>query len=72
MATVLVEVPYFLGRRGGLTAVEVAAGVAEVARRFTIRAAALTAYEPAYDTDATIPAAAALIARQIVGAGVPA
>jgi len=57
---------------GGLTAADVAAGVAEVARRFTIRAAALTAYEPAYDTDATIPAAAALIARQIVGAGVPA
>jgi len=57
---------------GGLTAAGVAAGVAEVARRFTIRAAAITAYEPVYDTNATIPAAAALIAREIVGAGVPA
>ena len=57
---------------GGLTAADVATAVAEVARRFTIRAAAVTAYEPVHDTNAAIPAAAALIARQIVGAGVPA
>jgi len=57
---------------GGPTAEQVASAVAEVARRFSIRAAALTAYEPVYDTHDTIPHAAALIARRIVGAEVAA
>lgn len=57
---------------GGPTAEEVAAAVAEVARRFRIRAAALTAYEPVYDPERSVPAAAALIAGRIVGAGVAA
>jgi arginase len=56
----------------GMTAGDVAAVVDKVARRFTIRAAAITAYEPAYDPEGTIPVAAALIARRIVGAGVAA
>jgi arginase len=56
----------------GLTADEVASAIGEVARRFTIRAAALTAYEPVYDTGGTVPGAATLIAKQIVGAGVTA
>jgi arginase len=57
---------------GGLTADAVASSIGEVARRFTIRAAALTAYEPAYDPQRTVPGAATLIATQIVGAGVTA
>ena len=57
---------------GGLTAAEVAAAVSEVARRFTIRAAALTAYEIEYDPERRIPGAAALIAQQIVRAEVAA
>jgi arginase len=57
---------------GGPTAEEVASAVAQVARRFTVRAAALTAYEPVYDPERRIPVAATLIARHIVGAGVAA
>ena len=57
---------------GGPSAAEVAAAVGEVARRFRIRAAALTAYEPEYDPGSTIPGAATAIARQLVGAGVAA
>jgi len=57
---------------GGPTGDEVAAAVAEVARRFTIRAAALTAYEPAYDPEGRVPAAALTIARALTGAGVAA
>jgi arginase len=56
----------------GPTAEEVASAIGAVAQRFTFRAAALTAYEPVYDPDGTIPGAAALIARRIVGAGVTA
>jgi arginase len=55
---------------GGPTADAVASAVGEVARRFTVRAAALTAYEPACDPEGTIPVAAARIAAEIVGAGV--
>jgi len=57
---------------GGMTGDDVAAAVDEVARRFTIRAAAITAYEPVYDPARTVPEAAARIARRIVGAGVTA
>jgi arginase len=57
---------------GGMTAEDVARAVDEVARRFTIRAAAVTAYEPVYDPEGTVPVAATRIARQIVGAGVAA
>jgi arginase len=57
---------------GGPTAAEVAAAIAEVARRFTIRAAAITAYEPAYDPQGAVPVAAAEIAKRIVGAEVAA
>jgi arginase len=57
---------------GGPTTAEVAAAVGEIARRFTIRAAAITAYEPEYDPAGTIPGAATAIARQLVGAGVAA
>jgi arginase len=56
----------------GMTADAVAAAVAETAQRFTIHAAAITAYEPAYDPDGRVPAAAVTIARQLVGAGVAA
>ena len=55
---------------GGPTAAEVAAAVGEVARRFTLRAAAITAYEPAYDPEGTVPGAATAIAKQLVAAGV--
>jgi arginase len=57
---------------GGPSAAEVAAAVGEIARRFTIRAAAITAYEPAYDPEGTIPGAATAIAKQLVPAGVTA
>jgi arginase len=57
---------------GGPTAAELAAAVAEVASRFTIRAAAITAYEPVYDPARKVVDAAAQVAKQIVGAGVPA
>ena len=57
---------------GGPTAAEVVAAVGEVARRFTLRAAAITAYEPAYDPEGTVPGAATAIAKQLVGAGVAA
>jgi arginase len=57
---------------GGPTAAGVASAVGEIARRFTVRAAAITAYEPAYDQAGTIPGAATAIARQLVGAGVTA
>jgi arginase len=57
---------------GGLTAQEVASAIEQIARRFTIRAAALTAYQPDCDPEGTIPRAAALVARRIVSAGVPA
>ena len=55
-----------------MTADAVAAAVAETAKRFTIRAAAITAYEPVYDPEGRVPAAAVAIARQLVGAGVAA
>ena len=55
---------------GGPTAAEVAAAVDEIARRFTIRAATITAYEPAHDPEGTIPGAAVTIARRLVGTGV--
>ena len=57
---------------GGMTAEDVAAVVGEVARRFTVRAAAITAYEPAYDPEGTVPEAATRIARRIVGTAVTA
>jgi arginase len=57
---------------GGLTGDEVATAVAEVGRRFTIRAAALTAYEPVYDPEGRVPAAARSIARALTAAGVAA
>jgi arginase len=56
----------------GMSADAVATAVAETAQRFTIRAAAITAYEPAYDAEGRIPAAAVTVARQLVGAGVAA
>jgi arginase len=57
---------------GGLTAQEVASAIERVGRMFTIRAAALTAYQPDCDPGRTIPGAAALIAKQIVADRVPA
>lgn len=49
---------------GGLNAAEVARIVDAVAERLTLRAAALTAYDPAADGDGTIPAiATALLTR---------
>jgi len=56
----------------GLTADAVATAVAGTAQRFAIRAAAITAYEPAYDPEGRVPGAAVTIARQLVGAGVAA
>ncbi len=57
---------------GGPTAAELASAVSEVAALFTIRAAAITAYEPVHDPDRRVVEAAAQVARQIVAAGVPA
>ena len=57
---------------GGATAADVAAAVEEIARRFTIRAAAITAYEPACDPEGRIPDAAATIAGRLVPTEVPA
>jgi arginase len=53
---------------GGLTGAEVGLVVGEVGRRVRIRAASLTAYDPAADGDRRVPAAAARIARGILAA----
>ena len=50
---------------GGLTAEEVRATIAEALRRFDVRAAALTAYDPAVDADGRIATAAAAFAAEI-------
>ena len=52
----------------GLTLAEVESVVDEVARRFRIRAAALTAYDPRCDPEGRIPLAAAAIAARVRGA----
>jgi arginase len=54
--------------RGGLTVAQVAHVVDEVASRFRIRAAALTAYDPRCDPEGRIPLAAAAIARRVQAA----
>jgi arginase len=53
---------------GGLHVDEVVRAVTEIGRRFTIGAAALTAYDPAYDGDGRVRTAAARIARAIADA----
>jgi arginase len=58
--------------RGGPTAAELAIAVGEVASRFRIHAAAITAYEPVYDPARKVVEAALRVAKQIDGAGVPA
>ncbi len=54
----------------GLTAEDMAAAIEQIGRRFTIRAAALTAYQPDCDPEGTIPRAASLIAHRLVESGV--
>ena len=56
---------------GGLRIDEVVRAIGDIGHRFVIRAAALTAYDPAYDGDGRVRAAAARIARAIVGAASP-
>jgi len=53
---------------GGLRVEEVVRMITEIGRQFTIRAAALTAYDPAYDGDGRVRAAAIRIARTIADA----
>jgi arginase len=53
---------------GGLRVEEVVRMITEIGRRFAIRAAALTAYDPAYDGDGRVRAAAIRIARTIADA----
>lgn len=53
---------------GGLTAADVGRVVGEVGQRMRIRAASLTAYDPAADREKRIPPAAAGIARAILAA----
>jgi arginase len=50
---------------GGLSVDEVAAAVDEVAARFTISAAALTAYQPECDPEGAVPPAARTIFARI-------
>ncbi|MDQ3670025.1 MAG: arginase family protein [Actinomycetota bacterium] len=57
---------------GGLSANEVAAALAGVAERFSVRGAAMTAYNPAVDPDDRIPQVALRMATLIVDtSGVP-
>jgi arginase len=57
---------------GGLSLDAAGRVVAEVARRFSIRAAALTAYTPDCDPERRIPAAARALAARIVAVAAPA
>jgi arginase len=50
---------------GGLSADEVAGALAAVAERFAVRAAAMTAYNPAVDSDGRVPPVALKLATQI-------
>ena len=52
----------------GLRIDEVVSAIEDIGRRFAIRSAALTAYDPAYDGDGRVRAAAARIASAIAGA----
>jgi len=52
----------------GLRIDEVVSAIEDIGRRFAIRAAALTAYDPAYDGDGRVRAAAARITSSIAGA----
>jgi arginase len=53
---------------GGLTAVDVGRIVGQVGERMQIRAASLTAYDPAADREKRVPPAAAGIARTVLAA----
>jgi arginase len=53
---------------GGLRVEEVVRLITEIGRQFAIRAAALTAFDPAYDGDGRVRAAAIRIARAIADA----
>jgi arginase len=53
---------------GGLSVREVESAVEEIGRRFAIRAAALTAYQPDADPEGTIPPAARAVYERIVTA----
>jgi arginase len=53
---------------GGLRIDEVVRAIGDIGRRFAIRAAALTAYDPAFDGDGRVQAAGGRIARAIVDA----
>jgi arginase len=53
---------------GGLTAVDVGRIVGQVGERMQIRAASLTAYDPAADREKRVPPAAAGIARAVLAA----
>jgi arginase len=53
---------------GGLSARDVESIIDAIARRFSIRAASVTAYDPAADAEARIPPTAARLARSLVEA----
>ena len=56
---------------GGLSTRDVESAIDEIGRRFTIRAAALTAYDPRCDPDGKVPAAAASILAAVRRAAQP-
>lgn len=56
----------WLSVEGGPKLDELADALDSIGRRFTIRAAALTAYEPEYDPERAIPAAAKVLADRLV------
>ena len=57
-----------LSVKGGPNLDELAVALDSIGQRFTIRGAALTAYEPAYDPERAIPAAAKVLVDRLVAA----
>jgi arginase len=55
---------------GGLTVEQVLSAIAAVRERFEVRAAAITAYDPAYDGDGRMAASAGRILDALIAAGV--
>ena len=55
---------------GGLTGAELEQSIREIGSAFRIRAAAITAYDPAFDSDGRVSRIAVGLARAIVAAAV--
>lgn len=53
---------------GGLTAAEIERAIGEIGSSFRIRAAAITAYDPAFDSTGSVSRIAIGLARAIVAA----